>query len=57
MANVLTSKLPTQEKPKIKYVKRAKLWCKTWFEKDNMGRYNQKQEWTVEKPERIKNET
>lgn len=29
----------------VKYVKRAKMWCKTWFEGPA-----QKQEWTIEKP-------
>lgn len=38
------SKMPAG-KVSIKYVKRAKMWCKTWFED-----FAQKQEWTQEKP-------
>lgn len=36
---------------KIKWVKKAGLWCKTWFERDNKGVLHQKQEWCVEKPD------
>lgn len=38
-------------KVSIKFVKRANMWCKTWFEyneKTNIG--TQKQEWYSEKP-------
>lgn len=44
------SKMP-EGKVSIKYVKRAKMWCKTWFEYDHTrGTATQKQEWTEEKP-------
>lgn len=34
----------------IKWVKRANMWCKTWFEySDRMGA-TQKQEWSIDKP-------
>lgn len=42
--NGVRSAMP-QGKVSIKYVKRAKMWCKTWFEGAS-----QKQEWTVEEP-------
>lgn len=41
---------------KIKFVKKAGLWCKTWFEKDRTGKYLQKQEWFSEKPKEAKDE-
>lgn len=34
------------DKVNVKYVKAAKMWCKTWF--DEKG--TQKQEWSVDKP-------
>lgn len=35
----------------IKYVKRARMWCKTWFEYDHTkGTATQKQEWSKDKP-------
>lgn len=37
-------------KVSIKYVKRAKMWCKTWFEYNDRTGPSQKQEWTMEKP-------
>lgn len=40
----IKSKMP-EGKVSIKYVKRAKMWCRTWFEG-----IQQKQEWSVEKP-------
>lgn len=50
-ANVgMKSKMP-EGKVSIKYVKRAKMWCKTWFEYDAVrGTATQKQEWSQEKP-------
>lgn len=41
----LKSKMP-EDRVSIKYVKRARMWCKTWFEG-----FTQKQEWSKEKPE------
>ena len=39
----------------IKYVKRAKMWCKTWFEYDHTkSTATQKQEWSSEKPDESK---
>lgn len=37
-------------KVSIVYVKKARMWCKTWFEYDERGGATQKQEWTTEKP-------
>ena len=35
----------------VKWVKRANMWCKTWFEyNEKTGAATQKQEWTSEKP-------
>ena len=34
----------------IKFVKRANMWCKTWFEYSDKGTVTQKQEWSAEKP-------
>lgn len=39
-------------KVSIRYVKKARMWCKTWFEYDHeRGTATQKQEWTIDKPE------
>ena len=37
-------------KVSIRYVKKARMWCKTWFDYSNKGNIIQKQKWTVEKP-------
>lgn len=37
---------PTASNPKIKYVKRARMWVKTWFEADK-----QVQQWATTKQE------
>lgn len=38
-------------KVSIRFVKRARMWCKTWFEYDHdRGTATQKQEWSVDKP-------
>lgn len=46
--------MPTKMKEgkvSIKFVKRAKMWCKTWFEYDaQRGTAKQMQEWSTEKP-------
>lgn len=42
----MRTKMP-EGKVSIKYVKRAKMWCKTWFED-----FTQRQEWTIEEPKR-----
>lgn len=42
----MKSKMP-EGKISIKYVKRARMWCKTWFED-----YKQMQEWTLEEPKK-----
>lgn len=34
----------------IKYVKRAKAWCKTTVTKDEKNQIKQTQEWFAEKP-------
>ncbi len=35
----------------IKFVKRANMWCKTWFEYDHeRGTVKHMQEWTADKP-------
>lgn len=47
----LKSKMP-EGVVSIKYVKKAGMWCKTWFEYDHRrGTATQKQEWTREKPD------
>lgn len=46
----LRSKMP-EGKVHITYVKKAGMWCKTWFED-----FTQKQEWTVDKPQTEKKE-
>jgi hypothetical protein len=38
--------LPTKDNPKIKYVKKARQWVKTYFVEGKMI-----QEWSDEKPE------
>lgn len=44
------SKMP-EGKVNIKWVKRAQMWCKTWFQYDQeRGTAKQMQEWTAEKP-------
>jgi len=46
----LKSKMP-EGKISIKFVKKAGMWCKTWFEYDHQrGTATQKQEWSKEKP-------
>lgn len=36
----------------IKFVKRANMWCKTWFEvNEKTGAKSQKIEWYSEKPD------
>lgn len=49
--NVGTRSKMKEGKISIVYVKRARMWCKTWFEYDHeRGTAVQKQEWTTEKP-------
>lgn len=44
------SKMP-EGKVSIVFVKKANMWCKTWFEYDHTrGTATQKQEWTDAKP-------
>lgn len=43
------SKMP-EGKVSIKWVKRANMWCKTWFEYSDKGGATQKQEWLATKP-------
>lgn len=44
--------LPTKDNPKIKYVKKASQWVKTYFEfNERNGQWTQIQEWSQEKPE------
>ena len=39
----------------IVWVKRANMWCKTWFEHDHTkSTATQKQEWSSEKPDEPK---
>lgn len=46
----MRSRMP-EGKVSIRYVKRAKMWCKTWFEYDHTrGTATQRQEWSEEKP-------
>jgi hypothetical protein len=50
----IKSRMP-EGKVSIKYVKRAKMWCKTWFEYDHeRGTAKQVQEWSTEKPNESK---
>lgn len=39
------------KEPLVKYVKKASMWCKTWFEADHLGKYQQKQAWFMTKAE------
>lgn len=43
------SKMP-EGKVSIIYVKKAGMWCKTWFEYSDKGTVTQKQAWSQEKP-------
>lgn len=44
-------KINYPDRPKVVFVKKAGMWCKTWFEpNDRTGEMTQKQEWTMEKP-------
>ena len=36
--------------PRIKFVKKAGMWVKTWFE-ENRGVFTQKQQWAMTKEE------
>lgn len=36
---------------KIKYVKKARMWCKSTFTIGNKGKKVQTQEWSSEKPD------
>lgn len=42
----LPQKINYPTTPRIKWVKKANAWCKTWFEKEV-----QKQTWTFDRPE------
>lgn len=42
--------LPTIDKPKIKFVKKAMQWVKTYFELDGKGQPKQIQEWSADRP-------
>lgn len=42
--------LPTANNPKIKYVKKAQQWVKTFFTFDRLGKPTQHQEWSDTKP-------
>jgi hypothetical protein len=43
--------LPTKEKPKIKFVKKANAWVKTYYAYDeNTRTAKMVQEWSSEKP-------
>ena len=33
----------------VKFVKKANMWCETWFEL-NKDKFTQKQQWTAEDP-------
>ena len=46
----IKSKMP-EGKVSIVYVKKAKMWCKTWFETNDRGVTSQRQDWSTEKPE------
>jgi hypothetical protein len=37
--------------PRIKFVKKAGMWVKTWFEEDSRGNKSQKQQWAMTKEE------
>lgn len=46
----IKSRMP-EGKVSVKYVKRAKMWCKTYFEYNHdRGTATQRQEWTIDKP-------
>ena len=48
---IRTMKPHYPEEPKIKFVKKAGQWCRTYFEQDSKGDMIQKQEWSMDKPE------
>ena len=39
-----------KERVLIKYVRKAKMWCKTIFTRNDKGEIKQVQSWTSEKP-------
>jgi len=39
---------------KIKYVKKARMWCKTFFTFGDKGTPIQHQEWSVDKPNEVR---
>lgn len=52
----LAQNYPT--KPHVRYIQKAKMWCKTYFENAKRGAHSrvvmtQRQAWSLEKPEEV----